>query len=196
VSLRHAPPTKLSTFNTATDWSILMDDQIAQPTNKHVHWMSVPSLIMYFINVIWVIIVLFMGIIGERPFVCGFVWRPRLVSFTTAATMSLSWRPALQRSALFSQLPFVPYYLNSDNKQDGHMWMDIYNAMGRERVIFVSRFIDDEGANTLMSSLIYLDSKSRDQITLYLNIPGGLFMFNYCCFCFDNRFELLSMLFR
>jgi ATP-dependent Clp protease protease subunit len=54
------------------------------------------------------------------------------------------------------------------------MWMDIYNAMGRERILFISRQLDDESVNTLIGSLLYLQGKSAEEkITLYLNIPGG-----------------------
>ena len=36
------------------------------------------------------------------------------------------------------------------------MWMDIYNALGRDRTLFVARFLDEEACNQLIASLIWL----------------------------------------
>merc|ERR1712146_628633 len=53
------------------------------------------------------------------------------------------------------------------------MWLDIYNALGRTRTLFVGRFMDDEAANQLIASLVWLESQSdKDLITLYFNVPG------------------------
>jgi hypothetical protein len=50
--------------------------------------------------------------------------------------------------------PIVPYYPNKASKD--YMWMDIYNALGRERTLFVARFLDEEACNQLIASLIWL----------------------------------------
>jgi hypothetical protein len=90
---------------------------------------------------------------------------------TKASNCKRNYKTSLHMSA---RVPLVPYYLNKHNKRDGHMWMDIYNAMGRERILFISRQLDDESVNTLIGSLLYLQGKSAEEkITLYLNIPGG-----------------------
>ncbi len=73
-----------------------------------------------------------------------------------------------------SRVPVVPYFLNKLNKREGHMWMDIYNVMGRDRVLFISRYLDGDAINTMIASLLYLQGKSeKEKITLFLNIPGG-----------------------
>jgi len=53
--------------------------------------------------------------------------------------------------------------------------MDIYNALGRARTLFVGRFLDDEACNQLIASLVWLNGQSAtDPITLYFNVPGAL----------------------
>lgn len=53
--------------------------------------------------------------------------------------------------------------------------MDIYNALGRERTLFVSRYLDDESCNQLIASLIWLQGHSESEpITMYFNVPGCL----------------------
>jgi ATP-dependent Clp endopeptidase proteolytic subunit ClpP len=45
----------------------------------------------------------------------------------------------------------------------------------RSRTLFVSRYLDDEAANQLISSLIWLQSQdNRKPITVYLNVPGAM----------------------
>jgi ATP-dependent Clp endopeptidase proteolytic subunit ClpP len=71
-----------------------------------------------------------------------------------------------------AEVPYVPYFPNKLTKE--YQWLDIYNALGRERKLFVSRFIDDDAANTLIASLIWLQGKNEiEPVTLYFNVPGG-----------------------
>lgn len=70
------------------------------------------------------------------------------------------------------RVPVVPFYL-SPSKGD-YQWMDIYNALGRTRTLFVGRFLDDEACNQLIASLIWLQGQSNDPITMYFNVPGAL----------------------
>ncbi len=51
-------------------------------------------------------------------------------------------------------MPIVPYYPNKGSRD--YQWMDIYNALGRERTLFVGRFLDEENCNQLIASLIWL----------------------------------------
>ena len=44
------------------------------------------------------------------------------------------------------QTPMVPYYPDKLRPKE-YQWMDIYNALGRERTLFVGRFLDDESSN-------------------------------------------------
>eukprot|EP00596_Hydrurales_sp_CCMP1899_P010436 CAMPEP_0119050464 /NCGR_PEP_ID=MMETSP1177-20130426/70070_1 /TAXON_ID=2985 /ORGANISM="Ochromonas sp, Strain CCMP1899" /LENGTH=322 /DNA_ID=CAMNT_0007028893 /DNA_START=207 /DNA_END=1175 /DNA_ORIENTATION=+ len=73
------------------------------------------------------------------------------------------------------QVPIVPYYPNKATGSKDYQWMDIYNALGRDRTLFVGRFLDDEACNQLIASLIWLQSQnSKDPITLYFNVPGAM----------------------
>ena len=51
-------------------------------------------------------------------------------------------------------VPVVPYYPSKSSKD--YQWMDIYNALGRDRTLFVGRFLDEENCNQLIASLIWL----------------------------------------
>ena len=53
-------------------------------------------------------------------------------------------------------------------------WIDIYNRLYRERIIFLGQEIDDELANQIIGVMLYLDSEdSTKPIYLYINCPGG-----------------------
>jgi len=54
-------------------------------------------------------------------------------------------------------------------------WIDIYNRLYRERIIFLGRDIDDEIANQIIAVMLYLDSEDPGKdIYLYINSPGGM----------------------
>jgi ATP-dependent Clp protease protease subunit len=53
-------------------------------------------------------------------------------------------------------------------------WIDIYNRLYRERIIFIGKDIDDELANQIIAVMLYLDSEDAGKdIILYINSPGG-----------------------
>ena len=71
------------------------------------------------------------------------------------------------------QVPMVPFYPNPASKD--YQWMDIYNALGRTRTLFVSRYLDEENCNQLIASLVWLQGQSpKDPITMYFNVPGAM----------------------
>ena len=56
----------------------------------------------------------------------------------------------------------------------GAEWVDIYNRLYRERIVFIGSEIDDELANQVIGVMLYLDSEDSDKpIYLYINSPGG-----------------------
>ena len=57
------------------------------------------------------------------------------------------------------QTPMVPYYPDKLRPKE-YQWMDIYNALGRERTLFVGRFLDDESSNQV-SDCDYLTNYNR-----------------------------------
>lgn len=50
---------------------------------------------------------------------------------------------------------------------------DIYSHLLNNRVVFLSGEITDNVANLIISELLYLDNLSTDEISLYINSPGG-----------------------
>jgi len=53
-------------------------------------------------------------------------------------------------------------------------WVDIYNRLYRERIIFLGQEIDDEIANQIIAVMLYLDSEDNSKpIYLYINSPRG-----------------------
>ena len=60
-----------------------------------------------------------------------------------------------------------------DKEQNGERSYDIYSRLLKDRIVFLSGEIDDNNSNTIVSELLYLDSISHDDISLYINSPGG-----------------------
>ncbi len=69
-------------------------------------------------------------------------------------------------------VPKVPYRMPGEQYTQ---WIDIYNRLYRERIIFLGRDVDDEIANQIIAVMLYLDSEDPGKdIVLYINSPGGL----------------------
>jgi len=65
-------------------------------------------------------------------------------------------------------VPKVPYRMPGEQYTQ---WIDIYNRLYRERIIFLGKDIDDEMAN----QMLYLDSEDPGKdIQMYINSPGGM----------------------
>ena len=60
-----------------------------------------------------------------------------------------------------------------DKEQNGERSYDIYSRLLKDRIIFLSGEINDETSNTIVSELLYLDSINHNDISLYINSPGG-----------------------
>lgn len=55
----------------------------------------------------------------------------------------------------------------------GERAYDIYSRLLKNRIILLSGEINDDTANVIIAQLLYLDSISKDDISLYINSPGG-----------------------
>jgi len=68
--------------------------------------------------------------------------------------------------------PLVPYRTQSG----GYSWTDIWGRFQRERVIFISDFIDEQAANKIIATLLFFaEGPDRSKkVTLYFNSPGAL----------------------
>ncbi|XP_074565238.1 ATP-dependent Clp protease proteolytic subunit-related protein 2, chloroplastic isoform X2 [Curcuma longa] len=68
-------------------------------------------------------------------------------------------------------IPRVPYRTPGEGTWQ---WVDLWNALYRERVIFIGEHIDEEYSNQVLATMLYLDSiESSKKIYLYINGPGG-----------------------
>ena len=50
---------------------------------------------------------------------------------------------------------------------------DIYSRLLKDRIIIITDEINDNNANIVVAQLLYLDSINHDDISLYINSPGG-----------------------
>ncbi|GAU46663.1 hypothetical protein TSUD_184510 [Trifolium subterraneum] len=58
--------------------------------------------------------------------------------------------------------------------EGGYQWVDLWNALYRERVIFIGQHIDEEFSNQILATMLYLDTiDSSQKLYLYINGPGG-----------------------
>ncbi len=55
----------------------------------------------------------------------------------------------------------------------GERAYDIYSRLLKDRIIILNGEITDNTANTVVAQLLYLDSLNNNDISLYINSPGG-----------------------
>jgi ATP-dependent Clp protease protease subunit len=68
-------------------------------------------------------------------------------------------------------VPKVPYRLPGDASPQ---WVDLYNRMYRERLLFMGQELDDELANQLIGIMLYLNAEDPTKgLYMYINSPGG-----------------------
>ena len=60
-----------------------------------------------------------------------------------------------------------------DKEDDSERSYDIYSILLKNRIIFINGEIDDTLSNLVVAQLLYLDSLSHEDISLYINSPGG-----------------------
>lgn len=60
-----------------------------------------------------------------------------------------------------------------EKTKNGERVYDVYSRLLKDRIIFIGGEIDDDMANLVISELLYLDSKGSDDISIYINSPGG-----------------------
>ena len=65
----------------------------------------------------------------------------------------------------------IPTVIEKSNM--GERAYDIYSRLLKNRIILLSGEIDDDLANVIIAQLLYLDSISQEDISLYINSPGG-----------------------
>lgn len=61
-----------------------------------------------------------------------------------------------------------------DKEEAQPLAKEIAESFIKQRKIFLWSAVDDESAERIVKQFLYLDSKSHDEITLYINSPGGV----------------------
>jgi ATP-dependent Clp protease protease subunit len=68
-------------------------------------------------------------------------------------------------------VPKVPYRLPGE---PAGQWVDLYNRLYRERILFLCTQLDDELANQMVAILLFLNAEENSKrIYIYINSPGG-----------------------
>ncbi|HPH03059.1 MAG TPA: ATP-dependent Clp protease proteolytic subunit [Spirochaetota bacterium] len=64
--------------------------------------------------------------------------------------------------------------VEKDDKKDSSLSQEIIDSAILERKIYLWSEIDDKVAEKIVRQLLFMNSKSSDPITLYINSPGGV----------------------
>lgn len=65
----------------------------------------------------------------------------------------------------------VPIVIERSNA--GERSYDIYSRLLQDRIVMLNGEIDDVSSNSIVAQLLYLDSVNHNDISLYINSPGG-----------------------
>ena len=65
----------------------------------------------------------------------------------------------------------IPTVIEKSNY--GERAYDIYSRLLKDRIIILSGEIDDAMSNSIVAQLLYLDGINHDDISIYINSPGG-----------------------
>lgn len=60
-----------------------------------------------------------------------------------------------------------------EKNEMGERAYDIYSRLLKDRIIILNGEITDNSSNIVVAQLLYLDSLNNDDISLYINSPGG-----------------------
>lgn len=65
----------------------------------------------------------------------------------------------------------VPVVIEKSNL--GERSYDIYSRLLKDRIIILNGEINDDSSNIVIAQLLYLDSLNNEDISIYINSPGG-----------------------
>lgn len=69
------------------------------------------------------------------------------------------------------KMSLVPVIVEKEN--GGERSYDIFSRLLKDRIILLSGEINDSVADSIVVQLLYLDSINHDDISIYINSPGG-----------------------
>ncbi len=68
-------------------------------------------------------------------------------------------------------MSLVPIVIEKENNSERSY--DIFSRLLKERIILLNGEINDSTASSVIAELLYLDSINNDDISIYINSPGG-----------------------
>lgn len=68
-------------------------------------------------------------------------------------------------------MTYVPVVVEKEGRVE-RSW-DIFSRLLKDRAVFVTGEVNTAMANSIIAQLLYLDSEGDEDITLYINSPGG-----------------------
>ncbi len=60
-----------------------------------------------------------------------------------------------------------------EKSSNGERSYDIYSRLLKDRIVIINDEITDANSNIVIAELLYLDSLNHDDISIYINSPGG-----------------------
>lgn len=104
---------------------------------------------------------------NRHGFIPDAVGRRQRRSSAAATALSVRRMPI----TMPTQEPMVPYRAPGSSHDQ---FIGLQSRQLRDRKLWIARYIDEEASNSIISSLLYLQSESeKEDMKLYLNIPGG-----------------------
>lgn len=101
-------------------------------------------------------------------------WQAAQRSMSAPSTSSGSNAAVAPRRQVTRMMPIgVPRVPYRTPKEGSWQWVDIWNCLYRERIIFLSKPVDEELGNQLVATMLYLDSENKKDMNIYINCSGG-----------------------
>lgn len=66
---------------------------------------------------------------------------------------------------------YIPTIVQHINGAEFHY--DLYSRLLKDRIIMLNTEVEEEICSSIVGQLLFLDSESHDEITLFINSPGG-----------------------
>lgn len=89
-------------------------------------------------------------------------------------TLSRKCKGKQSRGRVSTRCVATPQVLYRNPDEGTWQWVDLWNALYRDRIIFIGQEIDEEFSNQLLATMLYLESiDDSRKLYLYINGPGG-----------------------
>ncbi|VFQ87604.1 unnamed protein product [Cuscuta campestris] len=96
------------------------------------------------------------------------------VEFHKGLTLSRNFKGKPTRRRVSMMCVATPQVLYRNPDEGTWQWVDLWNALYRDRIIFIGQEIDEEFSNQLLATMLYLESVDDSRkLYLYINGPGG-----------------------